>query len=124
MRPLTARKIWLIDGRDLDAGEAELVAGSGVHHVADAADLLTADLPTGPLWVHFDVDVLDPSHVPAVAYPAADGVSADVLGQIFRRLAETGQVAAVSVSSWNPALDGDGSSRRVCMDLVDVLRGA
>lgn len=123
MHPLPTRGVWLIDGRDLDPGEAELVAGAGLHHVQDAATLLDLNLPAGPLWVHFDVDVLDPAYVPAVSYPAPDGVAPELLGRIFRRLADTGRVAAVSVSAWDPVLDTDGGSQGVCMGLVSILLG-
>jgi arginase family enzyme len=43
------------------------------------------------------------------------------LDAVFRRLARSGQVIAVSLSSWNPRLDKDGGSQKVCMSLLETL---
>jgi hypothetical protein len=38
-------------------------------------------------------------------------------------LAQTGRVTAVSVSTWNPEMEGAGRSRDVAMDLLSDLLG-
>jgi arginase family enzyme len=43
------------------------------------------------------------------------------LRHVFRRLAETGQIAAVSVSTWDPQLDADGRTRQAAMTLLEEL---
>ena len=40
---------------------------------------------------------------------------------VFEHLNRSGKLAAVSVSTWNPRLDTDGKSRKVCMQLLDTL---
>lgn len=123
LKPLPDTRVILSDARDLDAGERELVAESGVVHVTAVADLLEMPLPDGPLYVHFDVDVLDPAFAPAMNYPAPGGPQPEVVGAVFRRLKESGRVTAVSVSAWNPELDTDGRTRDVVMALVGELVG-
>jgi arginase family enzyme len=56
-------------------------------------------------------------------YLAPGGPNASEMEQVFRFLAQTGRVSAVSVSSWNPRLDPEGKSRDVCLELVDILLG-
>ena len=121
LEPLPEARIILTDGRDLDPEEAVAVAGSAVQHVRDTAGLLTGPLPNGPLYVHFDADVLDPADAPAMNYPTPGGPSLTTLRQVFQRLAVTGQVVAVSVSTWNPALDTDGRSRAAVLSLLETL---
>jgi arginase len=121
LTPLPEERIILTDGRDLDPEEAVAVTDSAVQHVRDMADLLTGRLPDGPLYVHFDTDLLDPADAPAMNYPTPGGPSLTMLRQVFRRLAETGQVVAISVSTWNPALDTDGRSRAVVLSLLETL---
>lgn len=123
MEPLAEEKVVLCDGRDLDSGEKEAVAQSNILHLRDPVSLLEDDLPEGPLHVHFDVDILDPGEAPAVSYPAPGGPSAAELERIFRRLAQSGQVAAASISAWNPELDGDLSTRNLCVCLFNILVG-
>ena len=57
--PLPEERVILSDGRDLDPGERGALAGSDILHLPDVIQLLNYDLPPGPLWVHFDTDVID-----------------------------------------------------------------
>ena len=102
LTPLPDQRVVLVDARDLDPGEDEAVAASGMRVVAvdRVADL---DLP-GPLYVHVDVDVVDPVDLPAINYPAPGGPSLAATRAAMEALAATGRVAAFSISSWNPAL--------------------
>lgn len=121
LRPLPETDVILTDARDLDPGEAEAVAGSGMLHLRSTIDLLTFPLPDRPLWVHFDTDVIRPQDAPAMNYLAPGGPSAEDLGLVFDRIAATGQLCAVSVSAWNPALDPAGHTERVVMGLFRRL---
>jgi len=122
-QPLPTNRVVLTDGRDLDPGEAKLVEESGIRHLPNVADLLTMELPDGPLYVHFDVDVLNLADVPAVSYPAAGGPTAVELAPVFRHLAQTREITAVSTSFWNPELDVDGRSQKTCLSLLNDLLG-
>lgn len=120
---LSERQVILTDARDLDPGEREALKLSSVRRVGDVRTLLEGDPPAGPLYVHFDTDVVSPVDAPAQNYLAQGGPSASELAEVFAHLANTNRVAAISVSSWNPNLDADGQTKRVCMELLDVLRG-
>jgi arginase len=113
--PLAEERTWLVDGRDLDAGEDEAVANSSIHHVSVEA-LLDA-LPRGDLHLHIDVDVVDPEDMPAVNYPAPDGPTLDEITRIVAAIHATGRVRAFSISSWNPAYEGAGRAA----DATDTL---
>lgn len=123
LAPLPESRVILTDGRDLDPLEAVALAQSEVTLLAEPADLLEGDLPDSLLYVHFDVDVVALEESPAQNYPAAGGPTAAVLDMVFRRLALTGLVAAISVSTWNPDLDSDGRSEKVSMALLRTLMG-
>jgi arginase len=121
LKPLPEGQVILSDARDLDPGEREAVDGSQLAHLGDVTALLDFRLPEGPLWVHFDTDVVDAGESPAMSYPVAGGPSVADMRQVFRRLAETGRVVAVSLSSWNPDLDGVDKSEEVSMSLLSDL---
>jgi len=123
LSPIPEEKVILTDARDLDPGEREAVEGSAIQHLPRVEALLEMELPAGPLYVHFDCDVLNPQEVPAMNYPAPGGPSVETLRHVFGRLAQTGRVVAVSLSSWAPELDQDGQSQAVCMELLNVLAG-
>lgn len=123
LKPLPEERVILSDARDLDPEEKVAVEGSAVRHVPDVRWLTREDPPEGTLYVHFDVDVLNPNTAPAMNYLAPGGPNTSEMEQVFRLLAQTGRVSAVSVSSWNPRMDPEGKSRDVCMGLVDILLG-
>ena len=89
----------------------------------DRARLRHLPLPEGPLYVHFDTDILTSGEVPAQNYPVADGPTAELLGAVFEHLAESGRVVAASLSSWNPDLDRDRASEAICLAVYRRLLG-
>ena len=105
MKPLPDSDARLVDGRDLDPEEATALEQSGVA-VVDVGDVM-AHVPEGrPLYVHVDVDVVDPVDLPAINYPAPNGPSLVAVAGAVEALAATGQVVAYSASTWNPTLPG------------------
>jgi arginase len=123
LRSLPEDQIILTDARDLDPGEGEAVAGSQITHLPDTAALLSYPLPDRPIWIHFDTDILRPEDASAMNYLTPGGPDVETLKAVFKDLAGTGRVIAVSVSAWNPDLDSDGKSRKVCMELLEILLG-
>lgn len=105
LRTLPDTDAFLVDGRDLDPEEAEALAASQVAIVP--VDAIAAAVPPDrPLYVHVDVDVVDPTELPAINYPAPGGPSLDAVVEAVGSLADTGRVVAYSASTWNPALPG------------------
>jgi len=121
--PLPEAQIILTDARDLDPQEKVALQESTVKHLPDVTMLLDEPLPAGPIYVHFDTDVINPTDAPAMSYLAERGPKVEVLGRVFDYLAESEQVAAVSMSSWNPEMDKDGRSRAAAMGLLERLIG-
>lgn len=123
LKALPEDRVILTDARDLDAGERELIIKSAVLHLPKAETLLEHPLPDGPVCVHFDTDVVSGKESPAHNYPARGGPSSASIRSVFSRLARSGQVIAVSVSSWNPELDKEKKSETVSMSLLQTLVG-
>lgn len=104
-KPLADSDVLLVDARDLDPGEDEAVAASGVRVVT--VNAVPSAVPADrPVYVHVDVDVVDPEDMPAVNYPAPAGPSLAEVRAALLALAATGRVVAFSISTWNPALPG------------------
>ena len=121
LEPVDHEQIILTDGRDLDPGERDLLAGSKVLHMSDPMALLEYDFSDRPIYVHFDTDIVNPLDAPAMNYVAEGGPRAEELGKAFRYIAQTGLIKAVSVSSWNPELDEDGRSKETILNLLQEL---
>lgn len=117
LTPLSDDQVVLVDARDLDPGEDTALAGSGIRHVT-VTELSADALPKGPIHVHLDTDIIDPTDMPALNYPVPNGPSLKSVGTALARLADSGQVVAVSVSSWNPALPGADTAARATRTLI------
>ncbi len=122
LRPLDERRVALVGARDLDPGEDEAVAASSMA-VLTVADVAAWEPPAGPIHVHVDLDVVDPREMPAHNYPAPGGPSLAEVRAALAHLAATGRVAAVSFSTWNPALPGADRAAAAGADLARIFLG-
>ena len=123
LMPLAEDHVILTDARDLDPGEQQLIQEADIIHLPDVTHLMNSTLPDGPLYVHIDTDILNPTEAPAMNYPAAGGPSAKELQTVMKYLNRTEKIAAVSLSTWNPTMDEHGQNRKLCMGLLDTLIG-
>jgi len=120
LMPLPETDVILADARDLDAEESKAVQTSGVRHVTNI-EALPQQITTAALYVHLDVDVLDPQDAPAMLYPAPRGPSLAQLRTALQSLAQTRNIVAVSMTVWDFAQDVDKKTERACMPLLQVL---
>ncbi len=103
---------------------AELPAGGPwarltVLYRAGVADLDPAAMPDGPLYVHLDLDVIDPAFLPGLLNATPGGVAPGDVAGALGRLAATGRVAAVGIAcTWRP---GQDDAARIAPYLTDVL---
>jgi arginase len=88
-------------------------AGAGARAAAWAARLGT------PMWLHIDVDVLEPSSMPAVTYPQPGGPDPDDLAALLAPLARSPRLLGVSVADFRPDLDPDGRHAARLVTLLD-----
>ena len=129
--PIPTDRIVLAGTRDLDEKETELLRSTEVR-VVPAGDLRVAGRFAGTiewlarrcalLYLHVDLDVLDPRFVPSASTPSANGLTIDELVATMTIVLETGKVAAVTVSSLNPGAGTRGE--RAVASTMTVLDGA
>jgi arginase len=121
--PLPAGDVVLVGVRDAEPGERDRLDRSSVVEVGPGAVASFGEALPGPrrISLHVDLDVLDPAHGKANAYAVAPGLSPDeVLGAV-RTVAAERDLAAITLSAYDPAFDGSGGVRDVALD---VLRAA
>lgn len=112
LQPVDERQTLLVDARDLDEEEAEALAASQVARVqvSDVAEAVPG-AASGPVYVHIDVDVVDPTDMPGMGFPAAAGPSLAAVAEALAALAATDRLCAVSFGMTFRAdgLDADGA---------------
>jgi arginase len=73
-----------------------------------ASALATVGQQDWPFFVHFDIDVLDQTIMPAVDSPGSPGIDPDDLRIILARLIADRRCAGMTVTIFDPDLDPDG----------------
>ena len=120
MKPLLDERVVLVDARDLDPKEGTAIAASGLT-VMSVDDVAASEPPPGPTFLHVDVDVVDPTDLPTVNYPALGGPGAEAVQAAIARLAATERVVAASISSWNPVLPDAAKAAAVTRSIMEPL---
>ena len=119
--PIPDRDVVLTDARNLDPLEAELLARSGVRRIAALDDAIAVLPPDRPVYVHVDVDIVDGTDLPQTLFPEPGGPSKAEVSRALAHLRATRDIAAVSMTAWSPARDGDGTAAEYCLGLLDTL---
>ena len=109
--PVPTDRILLAGTRDLDEKEQALLRSTDVRivparKVCDGTSLAAAverlANSCSHLFLHVDLDVLDPHLVPSASTPAPRGLEIDETAAAMTTVLRTGKVVAVCVASLNP----------------------
>ena len=116
LAPLDEARAALVGARDLDPGEASMLAASQIVASDDIAGAL-AGLPADiPIVLHVDGDILDPAVAPGVDVPAVGGWDAARLRHEMAAVAASRRLAALSLCCGNPRRDVGGQSTRAYLE--------
>ncbi len=129
--PVPTDCIVLAGTRELDEKETELLHSTEVR-VVTAGELRGDDRFSGViewlahrcslLYLHVDLDVLDPRFVPSASTPSANGLTIEELVATMSTVMQTGKVAAVAICSLNPGAGARGE--RSVTSAMKILAGA
>ncbi|MFI6857394.1 arginase family protein [Streptomyces sp. NPDC050416] len=129
-RSLAADRVVLAGTRSLDPGEQDFVASRGVRHLgveqlAGPGPLLAAVRATGAeaVYVHIDLDVLDPTVFPAVGTPEPGGLGVEELVGAVRALTEEFTLAGLALTEYERS-EAAGQEEAVLRRIVEGLFGA
>lgn len=134
-RPVPASHILHVGGRDLDPAEERLFAEHGVGLVTGpqvreqgiqvalqpAVDALRSRVQE--IYLHFDVDVLDPAETPANPFPAPGGLYPQEAAQAIRMLREAFTIRGMGIASFDPKVDAQRKTLQAVMGLIEDAMG-
>ena len=126
VRTISDDNVALVGARQLDSGEARNLDGSRVRRIRfdaehpDAQGLL-AFARQRQVWVHIDIDVVDPADMPAVASPVSGGPSLSALAELLRELAAVSDVRGIELCGYDPTKD---ATARLVAPLAELMSAA
>ena len=125
-RKIAEDRVALVGARALDAGERENLERSRVLRIqfdrerTDGSSVI-AWARRRKVWLHLDVDVIDPGELPAVAFAAVGGPSMAAVGDLLRQLAGVVDLRGVSLCGYDARADGERTLARPIVDLVAAM---
>jgi arginase len=123
---IAPERLVLAGVRDLDDGERELLERSDATVIgASVVETLVAvknALDGAPVFIHLDLDVLDPEEFPA-AFPAPGGLSSDKLYDLMEAVADDSELVGIEVTAFEAPADPDelADAAETAMRVLDPL---
>ena len=131
--PLPDARAVLIAARDLDPAEAEALERSAIRQVgvssirgsgisrALAPILETLRGEVRRVYLHIDLDVLDPSEGRANEFAAPVGLTVAEVCKAIETVGEQLTIEAGAITAYDPAQDADGRASRAALRIVETL---
>jgi arginase len=117
-RPLSPMRTVLVGTRALDAPEEEFIAAAGIVSLAPkevTPGAVVGAIATGKVYIHVDLDVLDPEVFDAVGYPEPGGLSLDQLTESIMAIAGSKDVCGMGIMEFMPRSPADLSQIHIVM---------
>ena len=121
--PLPHDRLILAGLRSVDPGEADYLEASGIASLTvdqlDAESLVAAIEDSGAtsVYLHIDLDVLDPGELLGISEPVPFGLGSSELVALVRAVTARFAIAGSSLASYSPASEADTTD-----DLPTILR--
>ncbi len=121
LQPIPEARVTITDVRDLDPEEGGNLEASQITVYTNVNDLLNAPLPDHPVYVHLDVDIVDPQYMPALGYPAPNGPTPEQVAATLKRLAQSGKTVGLLVSLWNGDKATDDTPLQNTLKMIEAF---
>jgi arginase len=125
--PISGHRILLFGAHDLEAAEITLLEEAGVQQMATVEQvkrsLSTLARETQSVYVHVDLDVLDPSAATSNQWTSPHGISLEVLIQAMRETRNHATIAALGIASYDPEVDRDGRALAAAVAVTEAVLG-
>jgi len=128
---LSPDRLGLAGGRALDEGESAFVERSGIRSLSageleDPETIVDAVAATGAtgVYLHVDLDVLDPSAIDGIGYPEPFGVQPERLTEAIRALRRRFELAGAGLMEFAPeSPEAAGRDLPVILRILGALTG-
>jgi len=134
--PIRDSRVLMVGVRDLDPEEGLRLGESAISVVAaDAVNSLGLEgslrapldalrSQTHEVYLHLDVDVIDPRYAPGVGFPVEGGLSVEAVEEAVRAVSERFRVVAASLTAYEPDADDGDKTLRAGLRLMGAVADA
>lgn len=123
--PLPGKRIVLLGARDLEPAECTLLESLGVRQLATPEQLgeylSTPALGFDQIYVHVDLDVLDPAVAIANQWSHPGGITVETLTGAIREIRRRVAISALGIASYDPAVDREGRALAAAVAVTESV---
>ena len=123
--PVSGKHVLLIGSRDVEPEESELLDHIGVHRVTKLEDLQsTIDYITSEvdgIYIHLDLDVLDPREAIANQWATPGGFSVEMLKDSVKVIRKHTKVKGFGIASYDPACDRNQNALKAACAAAELI---
>jgi len=123
--PVPGERIVLFGARQFDVGEAELLDEAGVQRVSTVEQLMrrmsALTKVVDQIYLHVDLDVLDPSEAIANQWTPPNGITLRTLLDGITEVRKHAKVVALGIASYDPAVDDEDRALSAATQVAEVL---
>lgn len=122
-RPVSTDRVVLVGAREFDASEEAYLPTSGIRSIevaeTSAESIVAALTATGAtrVYIHIDLDVLDPAEIDGLDTPVPFGIGAATLVDSIRAIAGAFELVGAGITQFGPS-----STPAAADDLPTILR--
>jgi arginase len=122
---LPGNRIVLFGARDVEPAERILLESAGVLQPTNL-QLFTEDLSrlaeqTEQVYIHVDLDVLDPTAATANQWASPNGLTLDDLLRAIAEIPKHSKAAALCIASYDPASDRDARALLAATKILEAV---
>jgi arginase len=119
-------RIVLVGSRELEDAEVALLDAAGVRRVSGREPLGDAVVSDGTdgSYLHFDLDVLDPSEAVTNQWAPEGGLTVAAVRDAAAEVRRRSRIKAIGVASYDPEADRDGRGARAAAAILEAALGA
>ena len=127
--PIPDEELLMLGIRDLDSPEIDVIERSNISVLSpervrgDIVEVASLAKSMERVYVHLDLDVLDPTEGRANALAAPNGLHADELYGVLQALRAQVEIAAIALTAYDPRCDPEGKVANVAIKAVEVVVG-
>jgi arginase len=125
--PIPGNRIVLFGARALEPAELSLLEAAGVIQAA-TTDQLNKKLPrilkeVKELYLHVDLDVLDPNVATANQWTPPGGITVECLLSAITEVGTQAKIGALGIASYDPATDRNGRGLAAAVSVAETVLG-
>jgi arginase len=123
-RPIPEENVVLGAIRSLDPLEevrlrVSKIKLASLDELPEAIDELASRVKT--IYLHLDLDVLDPQISPGVNFSEPGGISPDQLFAVVQHAMATGKLGVATIANFNPDRDRENRTLKIARELIELL---